>query len=330
MTKRIRKFGLLACGIALPCLAPLMPEQTVHAEQDQQTQQPPQSQKPLKVQTTLVTIYATARDSHHALVPNLKQEDFRISEDGVEQKLAYFSKEVNLPITLGLLVDTSGSETDTLSVEQEAATRFLHEVLRPKDLAMVITFDQDVDLLADFTDDLGILERAIQRARINVPHSAGISPGPVPVPVVGTAFYDAVYLACHAQLSDQAGRKAVVILTDAYDEGSKLKAEDAIAAAQRADAVIHIILIVAPGFPSGSGVAKKMTEETGGRVLNAHNGNQLEKAFREISDELRSQYVLGYYPTNMARDGTFRKIKVEVKQSDTKVLARRGYYAPKQ
>lgn len=298
-----------------------------------------QSQKPLRVQVTLVNVFATARDKHHAIVPDLKKEDFHIFEDGQEQKVDYFAKEVNLPITLGILVDTSGSMTNILGAEQDAGSRFVHEVMRKQDEAMVISFDLDVDLLASFTEDTAILERAIRRTRINAVGSGGAiggTGGTLPdTRPNGTHLYDAIYLASHDELAGEAGRKAIVVLTDAEDVGSKLRVQDAIEAAQRADAVIHVILLSdAPFYArwgmgyTGAGVAKKMGDETGGRVVEVRSEKDLEKAFDQISQELRQQYVLGYYPTNTKHDGTFRKIRVEVSRADVKVLARRGYYAP--
>ena len=304
-------------------------------QQDQQ-KQPPQSQQPLRVQVNLVNVFATVRDKHKGIISNLKKEDFKIREDGVEQKVDYFSKDVNLPITLGLLIDTSGSMDRVLPAEQDAATRFLREVMRPKDLTMVINFDLDANLIADFTQDLSVLERAIRSTVMNAP-AAGIggTAGTIPNSGGGTVLYDAIYPACHDELSTEAGRKAVIVLTDAVDEGSRLRVQDAVEAAQRADAVIHVLLISDPGVYGfggfgnpGPSVAKKMADDTGGRVIDVHNSKSLEKAFDEISEELRSQYVLGYYPTNTKRDGTFRKIQVEVNEPDAKVLARKGYYAP--
>ena len=290
----------------------------------------------IKIDTDLVPVNVTVTDAKGRLVRNLKKEDFKIREDGVEQKVDYFSKDVNLPITLGLLIDTSGSMDRVLPAEQDAATRFLREVMRPKDLTMVINFDLDANLIADFTQDLSVLERAIRSTVMNAP-AAGIggTAGTIPNSGGGTVLYDAIYLACHDELSTEAGRKAVIVLTDAVDEGSRLRVQDAVEAAQRADAVIHVLLISDPGVYGiggfgnpGPSVAKKMADDTGGRVIDVHNSKSLEKAFDEISEELRSQYVLGYYPTNTKRDGTFRKIQVEVNEPDAKVLARKGYYAP--
>jgi VWFA-related protein len=300
-------------------------------QEPDQTQQLPQSSQPLQVATTVVNVFATVRDHHNDIVTDLTKDDFKIFEDGTEQKVSYFSKEVSLPITLALLMDTSYSMHNILVAEQDAASRFVGEVMRKKDEALVITFDTDINLLADFTEDPSVLDRAIHRATINV-DAAGIggTGGTVQSHGGGTDLYDAVYLACHDELSSEAGRKAIVLLTDAEDTGSKLSLGEAVEAAQRADAVIHVILITDYGETEGygPGVAARMTSDTGGRVINVRNDKGLEKAFDEISEELRSQYVLGYYPSNPKHDGTFRSIKVEVHRPDVKILARKGYYAP--
>lgn len=304
-------------------------------QQDQQNKQP-QAQQPLKIQVNLVNVFATVRDKHHAVVGDLTKDDFKILEDGQEQKVAYFSRDVDLPITLGLLIDTSGSMDRVLPAEQDAASRFLREVMRPKDLTMVMNFDLDANLIADFTQDVNKLERAIRSTQMNSPPAGiGGTAGTIPNSGGGTVLYDAIYLACHDELASEAGRKAVIVLTDAVDEGSRLRVQDAIEAAQRADAVIHVLLISDPGVYGfgglgnpGPSVARKMADDTGGRVIDVHNSKSLEKAFDELTEELRSQFVLGYYPTNTKRDGTFRKIQVEINRPDTKVLARRGYYAP--
>lgn len=278
-----------------------------------------------------MNLFASVRDKKKHLVTDLKQEEFRISEDNQQQKIAYFSHETSLPITLGLLIDTSGSEAAMLGTEQAAASEFLGRVLRKNDLAMVMSFDLDVDLLADFTADHEQLERAISRARINAPSTPVTVQGPLPQGSKGTNLYDAIYLAAREKLSSEAGRKAMVILTDAEDNGSKMRLDDALQAAQRSDTVIHILLVSDPRFGSNAGVAKKLTEETGGRLIVVQNNpKKLVEAFEELSQELRSQYTLGYYPTNAARDGGFRKIKVETTRNDLHVLARKGYYAAAQ
>lgn len=280
----------------------------------------------IRVQVSLVNLFATVRDKHKAIVPGLTKDDFQVLEDGQPQEISNFSAESNLPITLGLLIDTSGSETFMLPSEKESASRFLNRVMRKGDLAMVISFDLDVDLLADFSEDRGLLNRAINRAQINAPASP-MTTGPLPASRNGgTDFYDAVYLAAHEKLAGETGRKALVILTDAEDTGSKLRLQDAIEAAQRTDTVVHILLIAADG--GDQGVAKKLSEETGGRMIVVRNEKNLEQAFDQISEELRSQYTLGYVSSNKSRDGGYRKIRVETKNRDLNVLTRRGYYAP--
>ena len=313
----------LAWGISLALALPALPK----------GQQPkaPQQAPTIKAEVNLVNLFATVRDKNKRIVTDLKQDDFKVSEDGHEEKIAFFSKEMALPITLGLLLDTSGSEQAMLGAIQDAGGRFLHRVLRKGDEAMIISFDTDVDLLADFTDDRSILDRAINKARINTPGGGYIAgnPGPVGGNMVGTALYDAIYLACGDKLNGEAGRKAVVIVTDAQDEGSKVRLEEAIEAAQRTDTVIHLLLVADPRFGGNVGVPRRLTEETGGRLIIVNSEKKLEEAFDQISEELRSQYTLGYYPTNTSKDGKFRKIRVDASNHDYKVLTRKGYYAPK-
>ncbi|MGH9715133.1 MAG: VWA domain-containing protein [Candidatus Acidiferrales bacterium] len=313
-----------------PMLPPGAPRTPTPAQQPQNPQTLPEAAQPLQVRTSIVNVFVTVRDHHNEILTGLNKSDFKVFEDGVEQKVAYFNKQMNLPLTLAILMDTSGSMSNTLPEEQDAASRFVHEVIRKKDEALVMSFDLDVNLLADFTEDPNVLEDAIRRTRIN---AAGpmITAGTVPQNgIIGTDLYDAIYLACHDELASQAGRKAIIVLTDAEDNGSKESLDDAIEAAQRADTVIHVILIIDPRATTGvgPGVAHEMAEQTGGRVIRVHNNSSLEKAFDEISQELRSQYVLGYYPTNTRRDGTYRKIKVETDVPRARILARKGYYAP--
>ena len=294
-------------------------------------QEPTRAGGTISTQVSLVSLFATVRDKNKRIVPDLKQEDFKVFQDNEEQKIAFFSKEVTLPITIGLLIDTSGSERNRLPAEQDAASRFLQRVMKKGDEAMVISFDLDVDLLADWTDDKHIIEHAIDKARVNAVGGGGVvTPGTIPSNTGGTHFYDAVYLACNEKLATEAGRKALVIITDAQDEGSKVRLEEAIEAAQKSDTVVHVLLVHDPGFSWQPGVAKKLSDETGGRTIEVSSEKRLEEAFDQISEELRSQYQIGYYyPTGKAKDGGFRKIKVEVANKDQKVLARKGFYAPK-
>jgi len=291
--------------------------------------QEPTAQGPvIKSDVSLVNVFATVRDKKKHIIPSLKKEDFRVFENDQEQKIAFFTNERALPITLALLIDTSGSEQNRLPAEQDAASRFLSQVLRKGDEAMVISFDMDVDLLSDFTDDHDQLQRAIRRAQVNA-GGPMITPGTLPSGPNGTHFYDAVYVACSEKLATEAGRKALVIITDAEDFGSKVRLEEAIEAAERTDAVVHVLLVHDPGYGTRPDVAKKMAQETGGRVIDVSSEKHLQEAFDQIAEELRDQYTVSFYPTNPARDGKFRKIKVETTDKELKVLARKGYYAPK-
>jgi VWFA-related protein len=295
-------------------------------------QEPPVQGPVIRSQVNLVNLFATVRDKNKRIVTDLKQQDFRVLEDGQQQEIAFFSKEVALPITLALLLDTSGSEQEMLGAIQEAGSAFLERVLRKGDEALVMSFDSNVDLLSDFTDDRGLLSRAIRKSRINTPSGGSIGGNPGPVgsrQITGTALYDAIYLACNEKLSSEAGRKAIVIVTDAQDEGSKVRLEEAVEAAQRTDTVIHMLLVADPRGGANTGVAHKITEETGGRSISVRNEKHLKEAFDQISEELRSQYTVGYYPSNATHDGKFRKVKIETANHDLRVLARKGYYAPK-
>lgn len=321
---------LAGCLAALPGLR----AQNSPPDRAQQQQAPPERiQQPLKVQVRVVNLFVTVRDKHNAIVGDLSKDDFRVFEDGKEQKIEFFSKELNLPLTLGLLVDTSGSMERMLPAEQQTASAFLERVMKKGDLTTLITFDQDADLLVDFTGSIAELERGLNRARINEPF-APVTPGTVPDPHPrGTVFYDAVYLVAREKLGGEVGRRGVVVLTDAVDEGSRVRLEEAIEAAQRADAVVHILLLSDPAYffvqGSGAGVAHKIAEETGGRMIEVKGAKHLDQAFDQLVEELRSQYSLGYYPTNPAHDGHYRKIKIEVARPDMRVLARKGYYAPR-
>ena len=314
--------GLALCA-ALALALPALP----------QAQTQSQGQGPvIKSEVTLVNLFATVRDKNKRIMTDMKQDDFNVFEDGHEEKISFFSKEMNLPITLGLLLDTSGSEQRNLPAIQDAGSRFIHRVLRKGDEAMVMSFDSDVDLLSDLTDDRTQLDRAINKARINIPGGGMIAGNPGPIggqQITGTALYDAIYLACGDKLNGEAGRKAIIIVTDAQDEGSKVRLEEAIEAAQRTDTVIHILLVADPRFGGNAGVAHRLAEDTGGRMISVRSEKNIEEAFDQISEELRSQYTLGYYPTNNAKDGKFRKIRVELSNHDLKVLARKGYYAPR-
>jgi VWFA-related protein len=314
---------VLVFGAAISLATPAVP----------QGQGQDQAQGPtIKAEVTLVNLFATVRDKNKRVITDLKKDNFKVFEDGHEEQIAFFSNDLTMPITLGLLLDTSVSETGNLATIQDSGGRFLRRVLRKGDEAMILSFDVDVDLLSDFTDDKNILQRAINKARIGSADAGGVAGNPGPIgsrQITGTALYDAIYLACAEKLNGEAGRKAIVIVTDADDTGSKVKLEEAIEAAQRTDTVVHILLVIDPRYGGNPSVAHKIADDTGGRVIYVKSEKNIEEAFDQISEELRSQYTIGYYPTNTTRDGKFRKIRVEVDNHDMKVLARKGYYAPK-
>jgi len=282
---------------------------------------------------TVVNVLFTVKDKHGLLIPNLSKDHFELFEDGKPQTIKYFSTENDVPITLGLLIDSSKSMERTLPEEKVVASGFLQKVLTNRDLAFVISFDISVDLLQDLTGDLHLLRSGLDKARINT-NTSGMAPmgNPGPVPTAGgsnkgTLLFDAVYLAADEVLSRQVGRKAMIVLTDGEDVGSKLRLKDAIEAAQRADAVAYVLLITDPMYPSNHGDMSNLAEQTGGRIITVSRPDKLDKAFAEIAAELRSQYLLGFSSTNPVNDGKFRKLEVKSKDG-YKVQARKGYYPP--
>ncbi len=307
----------------------------------QPSQQSDKDQKPgetLKINVNVVQLFFNVKDKHGALIPNLTKDDFTIAEDTKAQNIKYFTAESNLPLTLGMMIDSSGSQRNVLDMEKEVGGAFLKQILTDKDESFVISFDISVDLLQDFTRDTHRLQAALDKAKINTDFTSGGIPGMGGGPVPqrnspGTLLYDAVYLSAHDMLSKETGRKAMIILTDGQDEGSRLKIQDAIEASQKADAIVYVLLCADRGFYggfggySGEGEMRKLTEQTGGRVINVGNKfDKLKDAFNQIANELRSQYNIGYTPTNPNQDGTYRKIEIKNKQN-YKIQARAGYYA---
>jgi VWFA-related protein len=334
---------LAALVLAGLCAAPfLMAQQPTGQQPSSQDQKSDDSQQPtetLKVNVNVVQLFFNVKDKHGALIPNLTKDDFDIFEDGQKQTIKYFTPETNLPLTLGILIDSSGSQLHVLDMEKEVGGAFLKQVLTDKDLAFVLDFDVDASLIQDYTRDVQRLQRALNSVRINsgvtMPTLPGAGGGPVPTAASpGTVLYDAVYLSAHDMLSKEVGRKAMILLTDGQDEGSKLKIKDAIEAAQKADSIVYVLLCAdRGGYLSagmgyyGEGDMKKLTEQTGGRVINVGNKfDKLREAFDQIAAELRSQYNIGYTPTNAKLDGGYRKLEIKNKQN-YKIQARAGYYA---
>ena len=295
----------------------------------------------LKLSVSLVDVVFTVKDKSGSLVPHLGKNDCTISEDKVPQTLKNFAAESHLPLTLGILLDTSGSQQRVLSLEQDVGSQFLERVLEKKDEAFLLSFDVDVDLLQDYTNNARQLSRAMSHAEINT--AGGNGAGGIPgagggtIPTIGapkgTVLYDAVYLAANQKMSQETGRKAMILLTDGEDEGSRVKINEAITAAQKSNVIVYAILIADRGFYGGFGYSgysamKKLTEETGGRLIDVgNNGKKLEAAFQQIEDELRTEYVVTYTPINTKLDGGFRKLSVECRGDGMKVQVRKGYFA---
>jgi len=292
----------------------------------------------IKVDVELVNIFCSVRDKKGGYIRNLNKEDFTVSEDGKKQEIRYFARETNLPLTLGLLVDVSKSQERLLEIERRAASAFFRSMLGPKDMAFLIQFGAEAELLQDFTNSARLLEKGLNDLKISVDvgamHQGTIPSGRKPK---GTIMYDAVQLASTEKLKGEVGRKAVVLLTDGMDFGSHYSREDAIAAAQRSDTIIYGIYYADPsmygfgsfGIGASDGDLKRMAGETGGSVFHVDRRNSLDDVFKQLQEEMRSQYALGYSPANTARDGGFRKIEIRTSNKDHRVLARKGYFADK-
>src|SRR5271165_2785704 len=315
--------------------SPQTPAQPPAAGQKSDNSQQPT--ETLKVNVNVVQLFFNVKDKHGALIPDQTKDDFEIFEDGKQQTVKYFTPETNLPLTLGMLIDSSGSQLRVLDMEKEVGGAFLKQILTDKDEAFVIDFNIDASLLQDFTRDVHRLQKALNSVKINsgvtMPTLPGAGGGPVPTAATaGTVLFDAVYLSAHDMLAKEVGRKAMILLTDGEDEGSKLKIRDAIEAAQKADAIVYVLLCADRGFYGGMGYSgeydmRKLTEATGGRVINVGNKfDKLRDAFDQVAAELRSQYNIGYTSTNTKLDGSYRKIEIKNKQG-YKIQSRAGYYA---
>jgi VWFA-related protein len=330
-----------ALTAALACLQNGSPLNAAQ-QNSQQQQQQQQQQKPedlgdsIKVDVDVVNILASVRDKRGALIPTLEKQDFTVLEDGKPQSIKYFTRETDLPLTIGLLVDTSGSQQNLIGIEKNAASQFFSQVLRKKDEAFLMMFGEESELLQDYTNSIPLLNDGLSRLRLSVP-VGGLGPGPVPTvgQPRGTVLYDAVYLAASEKLHQEVGRKVIVVITDGVDEGSKLPIEQAIEAAQKADAVVYSIEYVDRAFygpfggfgSSGDGALHRMSDPTGGHVYRVDHTHPLDEVFRELQEEMRTQYAIGYTPTNPAKDGSYRKLDIKTNNKDYKVAARKGYYA---
>ena len=306
-------------------------------------QQTPAQPQTLKVNVELVNILFTVKTKKGGqLIPNLEKSDFTVFEDGKQQTIQRFSRETDLPLTLGLLIDISASQERLIDIEREAATAFFSQVIRQKDEAFLISFGKSTDLLQDYTNSPRLLTTALQDLHGDgqTPALGGVPVNTGPVPTSGTPkgtlLFDAVYLASNEKLKGEVGRKALILITDGEDQGSTYNRKTAIEAAQRSDAIIYSIYYVDRAFYAAYGMGfggggesdlRKMSEETGGHVFTVNNKHPLNEVFKEIQDELRNQYSLAYESTNPARDGSFRHIEIKVDNPSYHVQARNGYYA---
>jgi len=300
----------------------------VGAGQSQPSQAPAGRAPDISVTVDRVPVNVTVSDNKGKFVTNLQRQDFRVYEDDRIQTIIDFDAETDLPLTVALLVDTSGSVRDKLRFEQEAAIEFFYSNLkRGKDKALVISFDTGVDLLTadsggpgvDFTDDPEKLANAVRKIR-----AGG-----------GTSMYDAVYLAAKERLAKEPGRKLIILISDGDDNSSRVSLTEALETAQKSDVAIYAISTnKTADFGSaeqerGDKTLRKMAEETGGRVFFPLKLSELAANFQNIGEELRAQYTLYYSPTNQRADGTFRRIRIDLPNKDLKARARTGYYAPR-
>jgi VWFA-related protein len=331
-----------------------------------------QQSAPITVDVNAVNLLATVRDKQGSIVRNLTKDDFALEQDGKPQTITYFAKESDLPLTLGLLVDTSMSQRRILDQERAASRTFLDQVLRPeKDRAFVIQFDRDATLLQDLTSSREKLQAAIDQ--IAAPQfvqrdSSGGSGGSGGGHGShgwggGTVLYDAVFLAADELMKKQPGRKALILLTDGVDHGSKETLAEAIATAQRADTLVYCILFAdkdaygnGGGFggphmggggmggggmggrrggyprpteeqrPDGKKVLKQMAETSGGRFFEVSKKEPIDKIYDAIDEELRYQYSLGYTPVKADTPIGYHKLHLTVKQKDAVVQTRDGFY----
>jgi len=247
-------------------------------------------------------------------ITDLGKEDFTIFEDGTRQRISNFSKQTDLPLTIALCIDTSSSVKLKLGFEKEAALDFLYEVVQPTDRALLAEFDTGVTLLHDYTSNPNDLAREIRKLK-----AGG-----------GTSLYDAIYLVAEQKMLDEPGRRTIVIMSDGSDLTSTHRYEDALRMVLRAEAAIYAISTTRIGASidhEGDNALKQLTEATGGRVFFPFANSRLAEAFRAINEELRSQYSITYTPTNRRKDGTFRKVKVDVDRGGIVVRHRQGYYA---
>jgi Ca-activated chloride channel family protein len=308
--KNIRLFFAIAICVFLPASL---------AAQRNKKAQPPKEDAPqtLSVNVDLVNVLFTVADKNGRFITNLQKNDFKVTEDYTQQTISNFSNETNLPLSIGLVFDTSASILGKLKFEQEAAGEFFYTTLRRgTDKAFVVTFDNQAGLAQDFTDNSELLTKSLTKV-----HSAGT-----------TALFDAVYEAVANKLVGQQGRHVIIVISDGDDNSSERSIDDTIEMAQKSDTVIYAVgtnptELFGSTRDRGNRFLKRLTEETGGRLFLPVKLEDLTQSFLQISEELRSQYTLGYFSSNTKRDGSYRRIKITTTNKLFRVRAREGYYA---
>ncbi len=302
----------------------------------------------IRREVDLVSVYFTVRDAKKHLVPTLGKEQFRVYEDGREQPLEYFSHQSDVPLDLGILLDTGTSMARILGLEAEASSLFVQRVVRKNDLAFVVSYDAHVATVQVPTPDVAQIQEQVQTIRryARADQMSGAPRGPWPGPtgspppgIPNTNYreahlYDAVRISVHRYLAREVGRKAIVIVALSDDSRSESTLEDALEALQQSDVIAYVMQIydgphdycdVRHEYRADK--LKKLAEETGGRVIDVRGMDKMQAAFDEIAEELHNQYSLGYHPQNTNWDGKYRKIQINTKASGYKVFARKGYYA---
>ena len=276
-------------------------------------------QSTYRVNVRLVNVFTTVTDSRGAPVADLTKDDFQLFEDGIPQTIKVFEKESAIPLSIALAIDTSPSTMRDFKLETTSARRFVHSILRNEDRLSVFEVTENIDQITRFTSDLRTIEHGID----------SLKTGP------GTSIYDAIFL-CSESLLDREGRKVLVLITDGGDTTSKADYNTALRRAQQAEAIVYSIIVVPVEADAGRNLGGEhaliqISKDTGGKYYYAEGQQQLDEAFRKISDELRTQYLLAFYPTRKISDSPFRKIKVELTKKDPEgqayqVRHRAGYY----
>lgn len=314
-------FGILLVGCFLAGPAAAQVAQQSKPSQNPTGDQAQHAAGQIRVRVNLVNVLFTVVDKKNRLVANLTRNDFKVFEDGKPQEIGFFGRESNLPLRIGILIDTSNSIRLRLQFEQESAVDFLYDTLRPdRDQAFVVGFDVEPVMIQDYTDDLDKLKEGIQSLQ-----AGG-----------GTGLYDAIYYACKEKMvySPQPEpylRRVLIIVSDGQDNFSEHSREEALSMAQKAEATIYAISTNWTGVEQrGDKVLSYLAKETGGEFFFNTQESEMETDFKRIANELRSQYSLAYVSTNSAHDGSFRKISIKADRKDVRVQAKSGYFAPSQ